>query len=473
MTIGKVWDSVKIIHASDLKTWTRFPAYRDHKALSLGEYHTLRAPVEAVLWDLRELMQAQDSLAQLHLDTPVEYDEQEVDLPRSVGRGEQEITLPEPKYAVTTIACDVGKVSGQVLKLPPSRRKRIVTARYLCPSHVLNADEITKLKASVSAAGPEAHARLAQARASRYRHPVLFISHRWERSHHPDPEGRQLRELQTLSDCFLIYDYASFPQGATAARDKAALQAILSDMNELISNVVVLKAPDYLKRGWCIYEYVVASMRASLVCDELSDPRFVMLRNLAATTPPLPPRMRGHSIESGIQNAKSQRTLETINGILPLFNQSRFAVEQDRQIVRALLVAELRRTLPGKKEYQAYLGEWTTKSWTEEELQTAFTHGLKWEPDDTAPKSFTPFEPQVPATLAEAVTNVYRLDEMPQGQFTWAKLLGTRPFAGFEAMANGFTRAIRVVALIFAGIIALILAALVWLLVLLVRHLFS
>jgi hypothetical protein len=273
-----------------------------------------------------------------------------------------------------------------------------------------------------------------------------------------------------LSDCFLIYDYASFPQGATAARDKEALREILSDMNELISNVVVLQAPDYLERGWCIYEYAVASMRASLVCDELSDPRFVTLRNLAATTPPRAPRMRGHSIESGIQNAKSQRTLETINGILPLFNQSRFAVEQDRHIVRDLLVSELRRTLPAKKEYVPYLGEWITNSWTEKELQTALTHGLTWEPDDTAPKSFTPFVPKVPATLAEAVTNAYRLDEMPQNEWAWTTLLRRPRPAGRQGMGDGIMWGVA--ALIVAGVLALILLAVSWLVVLLVRHIF-
>jgi hypothetical protein len=377
--VGKIWDKVKIIHSSDLKTWTRFPEYRDHAGPTLGEYRARRQAAEAVAWELRGLVRAQDRLAQLDLDTPVEYARHKISLPRSVRRGQCEISLPEPDHPTTTITCDAGEVFGRVLRLPRSWRKRTATAHYACPSWVLNADEIAKLKDTLSRADGETCARLAEAQTSRYQRPVLFISHRWDGLHHPDPEGRQLTKLQTLKDCFLIYDYVSFPQDTTAPEDEAALLEILSSMNALISNVLVLTAPDFLERGWCIYEYIVSSMRASIVCDELNDPNFVMLRNLAATRPPVSPRILGHSIESGTQNAKNQRTLETVNAILPLFNRSKFTVERDREIVRDLLVSELMRMLPGKMEYLQYLGEWKTIPWTEEELRAAFTSELKWE----------------------------------------------------------------------------------------------
>jgi hypothetical protein len=177
----------------------------------------------------------------------------------------------------------------------------------------LNADEIAKFKATLSSADREERARLAEAQGSRYRQPVLFISHRWEALHHPDPEGHQLSKLRTLKDCFLIYDYASFLQDTSAPEDEQALLKIMSGMNALLT------ASDFLERGWCIYEYIVASMRTSIVCDELNDPNFVLLRNLAATKPPVSLSLKGHSTESQIQNAKDQRTLQTVNAILPLF----------------------------------------------------------------------------------------------------------------------------------------------------------
>ena len=357
-------DKVKIIHASDLKTWTRFPQYRDHDGPTLGEYRARRQATEAVLWELRDLVRAQDRLAELDASAPVD------------------------------------------------------------------ADEIARLKDELSATDHERRARLAEAQASRYLQPVLFISHRWGGTAHPDPEGRQLAKLQALEDCFLIYDYASFPQDTAAPEDEAALLEILSGMNALISNVLVLAAPDFLDRGWCIYEYTVASMRASIVCDELSDSKFVTLRNLAATRPPVSLRVLGGGMESEIQNAKNQRTLETVNTILPLFNQSKFTVQRDREIVRDLLVSELARTLPRKMEYMQYLGEWKTMAWTEEELRDAFKSELKWEHLQYA-ENFKPFEPKVPSTVAEAVRGGYRLDRMPlQNDWTWFTLLDSKSLEG-------------------------------------------
>ncbi|MFZ2407035.1 MAG: hypothetical protein WAW41_18015 [Methylobacter sp.] len=210
--VDKIWDKVRIIHASDLKTWTRIPEYRDHDGPTLGDYHARRQISEATLWELRDLIRAQDRLAELDVNTPVEYARHALPLPRSVRPGLCEIVLPEPDHPESIITCDAGAVSGQILRISRSWRKRIVTASYTCQSRVINAAEIAKLKGTLSTAGEAACSQIAQAQASHYLHPVLFISHRWEGAKHPDPDGHQLAKLQTLEDCFLIYDYASFPQ---------------------------------------------------------------------------------------------------------------------------------------------------------------------------------------------------------------------------------------------------------------------
>ena len=454
-------DKIKIIHASDLKNWKRFPEYRDHDGTTLREYWARRQIAERGLRPLQHLVRAQEKLAKLDVSTPVVYARREISLPRSVLPGLCKITLPEPDHPQSTITCDGGEVSGQVLRIARSWRKRTVTARYAAPSRVLNADEIEQLKGTLSGADDQIGARLAEAQRSRDLHPVLFISHRWEGADHPDPEGWQLTKLQELEDCFVIYDYASFPQDTTAPEDEAALREILSGMNALIGNVLVLASPDYLERGWCIYEYIVASMRASIVCDELNDPNFVTLRNLAATRPPVSPRILGSSIESEIQNAKNQRTLETVNTILPLFNRSKFTVERDREIVRDLLVSELVQTLPTKKEYMPYLGEWKTTSWTEEELRDAFTSELKWESLQQSPY-FKPFEPKVPSTLAEAVKNGYPLDRMPpQNDMTFLTLIDPKFFSGlakiFPALLLGLLGGV-----VLLVILLVLLGLLIW-----------
>lgn len=446
-------DKVKILHASDLNAWVRIPEYRDHGGPTLSEYRAGRRAAEAVLREFRGLVRAQKRLAELDVEMPVEYARHEIPLPRSVRSGLMEIALPQPDHPESTVTCKAGEVVGRTLQIRRSWRKRTVTAIYACPSRVLNADEIVTLEDTVSGASDEARARLTAARSSHYLQPVLFISHRWERTDHPDPEGRQLAKLQSLEDCFLIYDYASFPQDTAAPEDEAALLEILSGMNSLISNVLVLEAQDFLERGWCIYEYIVASMRASIVCDELNDPNFVLLRNLAATRPPVSPRITGGGVESEIQNAKNQRTLETVNTILPRFNESKFTVERDRQIVRDLLVSELVRILPSRKEYVQYVGEWKTIPWTEEELREAFTSELKWKELQHSPL-FKPFTPKVPSTVAEAVRNGYRLDEMPaHNDWTWASLV--------EWPVEGIVKGIFSFVLMAAGVLVLVLVLLI------------
>lgn len=458
-------DKVKLVHASDLETWTRLPAYGDHDGVTLGEYEARQREVRAVLREHRGLARALDKRAELDVVTPVEYARHEIPVPRSVLSRPVELPLPEPEHPETTITCDIGDVTGQTLRVPASWRQRTATVRYSSPTNVLNAQEIAKLEDRIAVAGDEARARLAKARASRYLEPVLFISHRWNATDHPDPEARQLAKLKALEHCFLIYDYSSFPQDTSAPEDEAALLEILSGMNSLIHRVLVLASPDFLERGWCIYEYTVASMRASIVCDELNDSSFVLLRNLAATRPPNSPRITGSGMESEIQNAKNQQTLETVNTILPLFNRSKFTVERDREIVRGLLVAELARTLPAKKEYMQYLGEWKTTPWTEEELREAFTSELKWPSLQYSPM-FKPFEPKVPSTVTEAVANSYELDRMPpQNDLTWLTLLDSK------AVGEGMTAFVKGFLVVAAVIVGIAIVALV-LLIALVRWLF-
>lgn len=461
---------VKLIHASDLKTWTRFKEYHDHDGPTLAEYEARRKSVRTELHTFRNLNYARERLAKLDVMAPVEYAQHEIPIPRSVGFGLTEVPLPAPDHPKSTILCDTGEVVGLVLQIRPSWLNRTVTARYSCPSRVLNADEIARLKDTISRAGDEAHARLAKAQMSRYLQPVLFISHRWDGKKHPDPDGQQLARLQALEDCFLIYDYASFPQDTSAPEDEAALLDILNDMNSLISNVLVMAAPDFLERGWCIYEYIVASMRASIVCDELNDPNFVFLRNLAATQPLISFRFSGGGMESELENAKNQGTLETVNKILPLFNRSRFTVERDRQIVRDLLVSELLEMLPRKMEYQQYLGEWKTISWKKEELQEAFASELQWEPLQYQ-HMFKPYQLKVPTTVAEAVKNGYQLDKVnPMNLLNPLYFLTQLDLSQFNGLADKLLNSIH--GLIRTGRVAIVLMFVLVVLCLLVRWIF-
>ena len=239
--------------------------------------------------------------------------------------------------------------------------------------------------------------------------PVLFISHRWQSTSHPDPAGQQLKKLQQLTDCYIIYDYVSFPQDTSTAEAKEALRQVLAQMNSLIDHVMVLSDPDFMNRGWCLYEYISASLKYRIVCDEINDPAMVRLRNVVATHPN-PPGI-GSTYREAV-NAKNQFVLEAVNKVLPVFGRSGFTKPEDKAIVQRLLIEFLRQSLPKKQEYTQYVAEWKATEWTEEELSAAFESQLNWEPlqyDATTPV----FEPAVPHSIAKAIEAGYQIEAQP------------------------------------------------------------
>jgi hypothetical protein len=156
------------------------------------------------------------------------------------------------------------------------------------------------------------------------------------------------------------------------------------------------------------------------VCKE----DFVLLRNLSATIPPISLSLKGHSIESSIQNSKNQKILEMVNNIMPLFKQSSFTVYSDREIVENLLLDELVKILPSKMEYHEYVGEWNSRPWRKEELRNAFKSKLELPYSQNYAKSFKHFDQKVPKTIKESVLNNYKIQQMPsQNEWTWLTLL--------------------------------------------------
>lgn len=272
--------------------------------------------------------------------------------------------------------------------------------------------------------------------------PVLFISHRWESAHHPDPDGKQLKKLKPLKDCFIIYDYVSFPQDTSTPEKYNTQQEVLHQMNLFIDNLVVINGTDYMTRGWCLYEYISAALRHRIVCDEISDPAIMRLRNVVATHPN-PPGIDSTHREA--VNAKNQFVLEAVNKVLPVFGKSEYTKPGDKAIVQHLLIELLRNNLPKKQEYIQYVGEWKTSEWTTAELAAAFVSKLEWEPlqyDPTTPV----FEPVVPDSIAKAVTAGYAIAQQPDN-------------FGNERYEMDFSGAGRIVLIIkVVGVILILLA---------------
>jgi hypothetical protein len=241
--------------------------------------------------------------------------------------------------------------------------------------------------------------------------PVLFISHRWLSAAHPDPEGHQLQQLQALTGCYLIYDYASFPQDMSRPGAQAELDRVLEAMNTFIHKVVVLDHPEFMSRGWCVYEYLVAALTCETVCDEIRHPALVRLRNLVSTEPN-PPGLGSTYREA--RNAKSQLVLEAVNALLPVFAKGQYTKAADSEKVKRLLIDMLLKVLPRKQEYLPYVGEWKTIEWTREELAQAFETELQWEALQHDP-TMAIFEPQVPRTLAGALATGFAIEQQPEG----------------------------------------------------------
>lgn len=103
---------------------------------------------------------------------------------------------------------------------------------------------------------------------------VVFVSHRWITSHHPDPNGQQLKELRrriatlseqdtTFNNCLVFYDYCSMLQQPRTSEENATFERELTSLRTLIGSanrVIILSEGyhDYKNRGWCFFEAIVS-----------------------------------------------------------------------------------------------------------------------------------------------------------------------------------------------------------------------
>ena len=407
-------DCVKLIHADDLQTWTSLPQCQDADTLTYGDY---RAGVEAlrkVRKRVASLVRASRKLGALNSDEVSTYHTENLDVPRSVWRRPVRIRLQHERLPGTWLESDDGEVSmsssGDAVVAQSGWSRGSVAVRSIGPSRVVHEKEIARLGAELAAATEEQRKDVAEVETSRFGQPVLFVSHRWESEDHPDPTGAQLQRLRALKDCWIVYDYTSFPQLPRSAAEEAQFRQILDSMDELIKKVVILAAPDYLTRGWLVYEYLLASLAADIVCDEVNDPDFVSLRDWTATQAPLPANLFRDSWESQQSNHINKMVLAAVNRVLPVYGTAQFGIEHDASKVTELLVERLKARLPPRKEYQTGLGEWKTIQWTDEDLARAF-HGEIEIPSDQSMK-VEPFGTKVPITLAEAVRRNYKVNAM-------------------------------------------------------------
>ncbi|RVM95938.1 hypothetical protein [Sinorhizobium meliloti] len=294
-----------------------------------------------------------------------------------------------------------------MLEVKSHLKSREIAVTHHIASKVHYKNEIAEIESSLASLNDEDAHGLQEIRQSRFSDPVLFISHRWDTPDEPDPSGSQLAKLRNLQNCFIIYDYTSFPQAPLSDDERQDLSEILSRMTDLIENVVILRGDDYTSRGWCLYEYLASALKNSVVCDEMQDFRFKELRNWICSHPPPPANPFHDGTEALIQNYINGKILGAINEIVSMYRTAQFSNENDRHIVQNLLVNLLLERLPAKREHQSTLDSRAVK-WTRAELEAAFTSTLTWE--DPGTLSQEAFQMQVPEHLADAATALYRVN---------------------------------------------------------------
>ena len=437
---------VKLVHTRDLAKWERLPAYEQHTGKTLAEHRAevkAREDLESQTWGLREARRLVEGA-----DAPKVYQTATVHSPWPISLpGRRSVRLPVPKYLETSFEPEFGGVEEELLVLPLFTRSREIEVSYLISDRVAHHGRIAQAEAELAKASEAELKRLRSYIVTPAPDPVLFISHRWMSESHPDPDGHQLEKLNALKDCYVIYDYSSFPQSKASPEARQVLAQVLNAMNSFIDNVVVLSDRDYMSRGWCLYEYIFGSLTHQITCDEVRHPALVRLRNLVASNPD--PSGIGSTYRE-MRNGKSQLVLEAVDAVLPLFRNGRFTLPADRMIVKNLLIKKLRGTLPSKQEYVQYVGEWKSMPWTEEELVAAFESKLEWEPlqGDT---NFRIFEPTVPDTIAGAVATGYTIQQQPKrfGRY------------GLDALDfSGLDRIGRIIKVGVAGVVLLLLLVL-------------
>jgi hypothetical protein len=405
----RVLKAVKLIPAEALAGMEKFPKYQDYNVGTYYDWLEGRKQLRRLRALFSKPLKVVERMQELDTDVMEEYKSEAIPIKPSLFRVKRKILLEQPLYENSIISTSEGIIEGDQLTVQSRWRKKDLFVSYSCPKRDRYAEDLRVLKQQVQAFSLAERTALKEIAESRYNYPVLFISHRWEATDHPDPQSHQLKKLKALKDCFIIYDYTSFPQAPLSATEATDLQLILQHMSRLMQNVVIIQSAEYMDRGWCLYEYIASSLFGSVVCDEIRDPKFTSLRDWVATRVPIPVNLVRDSWESQQTNFVNDSILKAVNEILPLYKKALFTVETDRKIVSSLLLRLLKEKLPAKKIHQPHLSEWKTERWTEEELKDAFENELKWEPEISTTKH--PFAMNVPSTINEAVQRNYKIDK--------------------------------------------------------------
>src|SRR5260221_4152017 len=108
------------------------------------------------------------------------------------------VPLPEAPRPGASVETSAGSIEEGSVEVCRRWRRQWVQLTYRDASRRVNAERIEELKHRLEAMSDQQRRTIEEVTTSRYAHPVLFVSHRWENEAHPDPTRSQLRKLRTL-----------------------------------------------------------------------------------------------------------------------------------------------------------------------------------------------------------------------------------------------------------------------------------
>ena len=229
--------------------------------------------------------------------------------------------------------------------------------------------------------------------------------HRWEDEAYPDPTGTQLLQLRTLQDCFIVYDYCSFPSCPARGRSRPTSRRSWCD------------GPAHLRRrrprrARLPHPRMVRVRVVRLVAAQLHGVRRGT-RRAVRDAARLGERTTATALTSGRANRSSEnfidrRVLHAINDVLPIYWEAQFQNEYDRDVVTRLLIDHLGREAAADQGQQLFRRMEDGIRWTDERLAPSFAgEGEVPKLDSGVP--IRRFRTSVPATLKEAVNGRYEI----------------------------------------------------------------
>lgn len=195
---------------NNLASLEHLPKYQEHSALSYFDQSEQAHRVAALKAEFSSVVEIWHRMKELDRSDMVAYSRFAVDVPGSLLGAKKSIALPRKKYANTVVSVGDRVVERGVLLVDAGWRTRSIHVTYSSPSRDCYASELRSLRERLEQITPAERRALQEIVESRFAHPVLFISHRWESVERPDPHAAQLARLRELKKCFIIYDYSSF-----------------------------------------------------------------------------------------------------------------------------------------------------------------------------------------------------------------------------------------------------------------------